>query len=84
MKDNEAKPLLENAHTPLEPGKSYKPLAPGGVFGAALRLFPWYSESKIKTPFYDHDAISQSISAILFVGLCLYLWFNSVRRVKED
>jgi len=56
----------------------------GGVFGAAFRLFPWYAEDKIKTPFYDHDMVSQSISALLFVGLCLYLWFNSVRKVKEE
>jgi putative OPT family oligopeptide transporter len=52
----------------------------GGVFGAALRLFPWYSESRIKTPFYDNEAIAQTISAILFVGLCLYLWFRSCKR----
>jgi len=56
----------------------------GGVFGAALRLFPWYAENRIKTPFYDNELISQSVSALLFVGLCLYLWFNSVRRVKEQ
>jgi putative OPT family oligopeptide transporter len=56
----------------------------GGVFGAALRLFPWYSENKIKTPFYDNEVLSQSVSAILFIGLCLYLWFNSVRRIKEE
>jgi putative OPT family oligopeptide transporter len=56
----------------------------GGVFGAALRLFPWHHESRIKTPFYDNEILSQSISAVLFVGLCLYLWFNSVRCVKEE
>jgi putative OPT family oligopeptide transporter len=56
----------------------------GGVFGAALRLFPWYSETKIKTPFYDNEVMSQIVSSLLFVGLCLYLWFNSVRRVKEE
>jgi uncharacterized oligopeptide transporter (OPT) family protein len=55
----------------------------GGVFGAALRLFPWYSEANIKTPFYDNEAMSQIVSALLFVCLCLYLWFNSVRRMKE-
>jgi putative OPT family oligopeptide transporter len=56
----------------------------GGVFGASLRLFPWYSENKIKTPFFDNEVLSQSVSAILFTGLCLYLWFNSVRRTKEE
>ena len=56
----------------------------GGVFGAALRLFPWYSENKIRTPFYENELLSQIVSALLFIGLCLYLWFNSVRRVKEQ
>ena len=56
----------------------------GGVFGAAFRLFPWYAEDRIKTPFYDNEMVSQSISALLFVGLCLYLWFNSVRQVREE
>ena len=56
----------------------------GGVFGASLRLLPWYSESKIKTPFYDHEFISQGVSILLFVGLCLYLWFHSVHKVKEE
>jgi putative OPT family oligopeptide transporter len=56
----------------------------GGVFGASLRLLPWYSESKIKTPFYDHEFMSQGVSIVLFVGLCLYLWFNSVRKVREE
>jgi putative OPT family oligopeptide transporter len=55
----------------------------GGVLGASLRLLPWYSEDRIKTPFYDHELTSQGISIVLFLGLCLYLWFNSVRKVKE-
>ena len=55
----------------------------GGVLGAALRLFPWYSESRIQTPFYHMETVSQSLSAILFVGLCLYLWIRSVRRAEE-
>jgi uncharacterized oligopeptide transporter (OPT) family protein len=55
----------------------------GGVFGAALRLFPWYKEELIRMPFYAHDSISQSVSAILFVALCLYIWFRSVRKPKE-
>ena len=56
----------------------------GGVFGAAFRLFPWYAEDRIKTPFFDHDLASQSVSALLFAGLCAYLWWNSVRDVKES
>lgn len=56
----------------------------GGVFGAALRLFPWYAEDKIKTPFYDNDLISQTVSIVLFIALCLYVWFDSLRVPKEE
>jgi putative OPT family oligopeptide transporter len=52
----------------------------GGVFGAALRLFPWYKEELIKTPFYDNEPISQIVSAALFIGLCIYLWLGSMKK----
>jgi putative OPT family oligopeptide transporter len=55
----------------------------GGVLGAALRLFPWYSEDLIRTPFYGREAISQGVSALLFAGLCAYLWLASVRAPRE-
>ena len=32
----------------------------GGVFGAACRLIPGYTEEWIQTPFYDNDPISQT------------------------
>ncbi|MEP7013502.1 MAG: oligopeptide transporter, OPT family [Acidobacteriota bacterium] len=54
----------------------------GGVFGAAFRLFPWYSEDKIKLPFYDNDPVSQSVSALLFLALCVYVWVSAVRERK--
>jgi putative OPT family oligopeptide transporter len=55
----------------------------GGVFGAALRLFPWYREDLVRTPFYANEAISQSVSAALFIGLCYYVWYGSLRRKRE-
>ena len=55
----------------------------GGVFGAALRLVPGYRESLLKTPFYDNEPVSQGVSAALFIGLCLYVWFGSLRSSKE-
>jgi putative OPT family oligopeptide transporter len=55
----------------------------GGVFGAACRLIPGYSEAWIKTPFYDNDAVSQIVSLLLFVGLCVYLWRGSVQHKEE-
>jgi putative OPT family oligopeptide transporter len=55
----------------------------GGVFGAACRLFKGYSEDWIRTPFYDNEVASQLLSAALFVGLCVYLWFGSMRH-RED
>ncbi|MBL0311267.1 MAG: oligopeptide transporter, OPT family [Holophagaceae bacterium] len=55
----------------------------GGVFGAALRLFPWYAESRIKTPFYDIDSISQLVSVVAFLALCFYLYRTSLRTQAE-
>ena len=55
----------------------------GGVFGAALRLFPWYAEDKIHLPWYETDWLSQGISAALFIGLCMYVWFGAMRREGE-
>jgi putative OPT family oligopeptide transporter len=55
----------------------------GGVLGAALRLLPSFHEDFIQTPFYLIDSVSQSVSALLFIGLCLYVWFGSLRKEKE-
>jgi putative OPT family oligopeptide transporter len=55
----------------------------GGVLGAALRLIPGYREDLIKTPFYSYDPVSQTVSALMFVGLCLYMWFGSLKRERE-
>jgi putative OPT family oligopeptide transporter len=58
----------------------------GGVFGAACRLIQGYSEDWVRTPFYASEVASQLVSAALFVALCLYLWFGSLRdslRHKE-
>jgi hypothetical protein len=55
----------------------------GGVLGAALRLLPRYREDLIHTPFYSNETISQIVSAVFFVGLCLYVWFGSLRKGKE-
>lgn len=56
----------------------------GGVFGAALRLFPWFREDLIKTPFYGYEPLSQSVSALFFVGLCVYVWFGSLQKEKKS
>ena len=55
----------------------------GGVFGAALRLFPWYREDLIKMPWYDNLSVSESISALMFVALCAYVWFGSVKKQRN-
>jgi len=52
----------------------------GGVFGAGLRLFPWFREDLIQTPFYDTPAVSQIVSLVLFLGLCLYTWYGSLKK----
>ena len=55
----------------------------GGVLGAALRLVPGFRETLIVTPFYSNDLISQPISALLFIGLCVYVWLGSLKIRKE-
>jgi putative OPT family oligopeptide transporter len=55
----------------------------GGVFGAALRLFPWYREDLVKMPWYDHLSVSESVSALMFVALCAYVWFGSLKKEKS-
>ncbi|MGA2729802.1 MAG: oligopeptide transporter, OPT family [Terracidiphilus sp.] len=55
----------------------------GGVLGAAMRLFPWYREDLVKTPFYSYDPISQSISALFFFALCMYVWFGALKKEEE-
>jgi putative OPT family oligopeptide transporter len=54
----------------------------GGVFGAGLRLFPWYREDLIKTPFFDNVPASQIVSIVLFLGLCAYVWYGSLKRKR--
>lgn len=56
----------------------------GGVLGAALRLFPGFREDWVHTPFYANEPISQLVSAIMFIGLCLYVWFGAVKKQKES
>ena len=52
----------------------------GGVLGAAFRLFPGFSEDWVRTPFYGNEVISQILSALLFAGICVYLWRRSVQE----
>lgn len=52
----------------------------GGVFGAALRLLPWYAEDRIETPFYGNDTVSQLVSIAAFTALCVYLWVDATRK----
>jgi putative OPT family oligopeptide transporter len=55
----------------------------GGVFGAALRLVPGFKEGWVHTPFFDHDPASQTVSAVLFLVLCCYVWVRSLSKPKE-
>jgi putative OPT family oligopeptide transporter len=54
----------------------------GGVIGAALRVLPHFKEEWIETPFYANNPVSQNVSALMFVGLCLYVWFSSLRKIS--
>lgn len=54
----------------------------GGVFGASLRLLDGFKEEWIKSPFFDNVATAQIVSGVLFLSLCVYLWFGAMRRPK--
>jgi putative OPT family oligopeptide transporter len=56
----------------------------GGVIGAALRVLPSFREDWIQTPFYNNEVISQTISAVFFIVLCLYVWFASVKEKRAS
>lgn len=56
----------------------------GGVFGAGLRLFPWYREDLVKTPFFDHEPISQGIAVVGFSLFCVYLWVYAMKRDRVE
>lgn len=51
----------------------------GGVIGAGLRLFPWYREDLVRTPFFAVDWLSQTVSIIGFTVFCVYLWRKATR-----
>lgn len=55
----------------------------GGVLGASLRLFSFYREDLIQTPFYANDTAAQLVSTALFLGLCLYVWFVSQKKASD-
>jgi len=56
----------------------------GGVLGAALRLFSWYREDLIKTPFFDVEAISQLVSLAGFSLFAIYLWRKATGPAADD
>ena len=56
----------------------------GGVLGAALRLFPGFRENLIQTPFYSNNPVSQSVSVVMFVSLCMYIWLGALKKEKQN
>jgi hypothetical protein len=34
-------------------------------------------------PWYDNLSVSESISALMFVALCVYMWFGSLKKEKD-
>ncbi|MBL8113893.1 MAG: oligopeptide transporter, OPT family [Acidobacteria bacterium] len=55
----------------------------GGVFGASFRLIPGFEKHWIKSPFYDSELLGQMASLILFTALCVYVMWDSKRKVEE-
>jgi uncharacterized oligopeptide transporter (OPT) family protein len=55
----------------------------GGVFGAACRLIPGYTEDWLRTPLYGNETVSQCVSAAFFLALSVYVWRRSQSRTRE-
>jgi putative OPT family oligopeptide transporter len=51
-------------------------------YSGLVNLLPRFAEDRIKSPFYDNVPIAQSISALLFVSLCIYLWRRSLSEPR--
>ena len=56
----------------------------GGVSGRGPAALPGFREDLIQTPFYSNDPVSQSVSALLFVGLCAVCLVRSRLRKEEE
>jgi len=56
----------------------------GGVIGAGFRLFDWYSEDLVRTPFFGHEAAAQMVSLGGFSLFCAYLWWKATRVSNRD
>jgi putative OPT family oligopeptide transporter len=56
----------------------------GGVFGAACRLIPGYNEDWVRLPFYGNEVVSQSVSTVMFLALCAYVWFGSMKKERVE
>ena len=56
----------------------------GGVIGAACRLIPGPKEEWVQTPFYGNESVSQTVSAVLFVALCVYVWRRAQSRASQE
>jgi putative OPT family oligopeptide transporter len=56
----------------------------GGVLGAGLRLFSWYREDLVRTPFFDVEAISQLVSLAGFSLFVVYLWRKATKSRADE
>jgi putative OPT family oligopeptide transporter len=59
------------------------PLSQGYWYSALVNALPRYAEDRIRTPFYDNVAASETVSIVLFLALCAYVWFGSLKKDKE-
>jgi len=60
-------------------------LMAGGALAACwggVAALPVYKEELIKLPFYDSLSISETVSAAMFVALCVYMWIRSVKKTE--
>jgi len=56
------------------------PPSVGNWYSGIVNILPRYAEDRIKTPFYDNEPVSQLVSALFFIGLCVYLWKGALKK----
>jgi putative OPT family oligopeptide transporter len=54
----------------------------GGVVGAALLMK--FKAEDLAFPLFSNDAVSQIVSALCFLAICAYIWFNALRKVADE
>jgi putative OPT family oligopeptide transporter len=54
----------------------------GRLISTVLHKLPEFRESLVKTPFFNNDPVSQIVSLVFFLGLCVYVWLGALSKKR--